>query len=91
MPITQHDLRLYESFHGDADGFALSTPGPTDRAGASDWQAIDEVVTKLRLAATVPVSDSFRREAELRLAELAGGSSELECELRRLAEASKSW
>jgi hypothetical protein len=91
MPITQHDLSLYETFRGDADGLARATQGRTDQAGASDWRAIDEVVTKLRLATTVPVSDRLRHEAELRLAELAGGSRLLETELRRLAEASKSW
>jgi hypothetical protein len=91
VPISRRCLRLYEAFRGDADGWVRSAEGRGDPALAHAWPAIDAVILKLRLAATVPVGEAFAREAQAALADLTAGDPRLQRELRRIADASRQW
>ncbi len=91
MPVSLRCLHQYERFRGDADGWVRSSEGRAEPALADAWWAIGEVVMNLRLAASVPVTDDFRRRVEAAAAALTGGAPELERELRRIADASAHW
>ena len=90
MPLTLAVLRAYEQFRGDSDGWCRSAQGRLNPAGADDWPLIDEIVMKLRSAASGLASQAFMNELNHQIKTEVCHPDVVE-ELRRVAEVSARW
>jgi hypothetical protein len=86
--ITSEQLRVYQKFDGDIDGWVRSTKANSPTMKDEDWTRIDTLLHRLRIVVSKQGSDDFCKQVLTEARDAADGEEVYE-QLLKLATLSK--